>query len=317
MRPRFALRLLGVALLTWLASALYTVRWNPEIAFFRRADRLKQTWAEQLDRRFPHKVVVFGGSSCTVSIDGAGLLEHEQLPVLNLGLGAGMGAKVLTEYALQHTRPGDTVVMAMEPPLIAATLGVPALGVQFCYATGDTAVLRNLEGWSWPGTAMDLRPGGYHTFTLLGKLLLHQPLYRYRQSELQPGGWHRLELQRAFVPDEPTPLALVDEDRAWLAGLRDWCHRHEVRIAYSLPWAYAPAARAEAYRRRNAAFLLQVSRYLPVLKDPRLGVYTVRTGFADTEWHLIPAAAELRSKELAQQVRAWQCWSPAELGNFK
>ncbi len=46
--PRKAARLLGVAVATWAACALYTVRANPEIAFFRHCDAVKRLWAQKL-----------------------------------------------------------------------------------------------------------------------------------------------------------------------------------------------------------------------------------------------------------------------------
>ena len=90
--PWVALRLLTVAVLAWASSAAYALYLNPEIAFFKHGARLKHAWAEKLNREYTRKVVVFGGSSCGVSIDGERMLDHHGLPTVNMGLGAGMGA---------------------------------------------------------------------------------------------------------------------------------------------------------------------------------------------------------------------------------
>jgi hypothetical protein len=312
----FTLKLLGVALVAWLLSAIYTLRFNPEIAFFRRASELKHAWSLKLDQGFKQKVVVFGGSSCLVSIDGATLLAEKNLPVLNLGLGAGMGASVLTEYALSRTRPGDVLVMAMEPGLLTTALDKPALGVQFCYASDNCQLLKLNHPLAWISTSLDLRPSAYHVFTLIGKVALRQPLYRYRQDELQPCGWHRLDLQRDFQPDAPWQFRLSPDAIGLLGHLRNWCAEHKVRLAYSLPWAYATPLMAEAQRRVNATFLAELAEHLPVLKDPLLGVHTTRSDFADTMWHLRPEAAQARSRQFAQQVQQWSLWSKHELQEF-
>ena len=102
--PWWALQLLAVAVATWGGGTAYTLRWNPEISFFSRGDTLKREWAARLRTTHTNVFVVFGGSSCTTSVQPRRLLERHQLPVLNLGLHAGMGANVLARYALEALR---------------------------------------------------------------------------------------------------------------------------------------------------------------------------------------------------------------------
>ena len=45
-----------------------------------------------------------------------------------------MGATVLTESVLEHLRPGDTLIVSIEPGLLTAPLDQTALGVQFSFA---------------------------------------------------------------------------------------------------------------------------------------------------------------------------------------
>ena len=71
------------------------------------------------------KLVIYGGSSCLFGIDAERLLHTHQMPAVNLGRGAGMGASVLTLAALQYTRPGDTLVAALEPSLLTGSLEPP------------------------------------------------------------------------------------------------------------------------------------------------------------------------------------------------
>jgi len=52
---------------------------------------------------------------------------------------------------------------------------------------------------------------------------------------------------------------------------------------------------------------------MPVLKDPRLGSYSVKEHFADTPSHLVAASARLRTDELADQLQRRQFWTRAEL----
>jgi hypothetical protein len=99
----------------------------------------------------------------------------------------------------------------------------------------------------------------------------------------------------------------------YLRSLRDWCRDHEVRLAYSIPWGYTPPTELDQFRRENARFLLQVLEVIPVLRDPRLGAYSVREHFSDSVWHLTEEGAALRTDELARQLKDWDVWSRPEL----
>jgi len=100
------LLVLAIALVAWVAGAFYTLYLNPELAYDRHSLIVKKAWAEKLDREIANKIVVYGGSSCRTSIIGERMLREHDLAVLNLGLAAGMGAKLLTRYAFQFFTRG-------------------------------------------------------------------------------------------------------------------------------------------------------------------------------------------------------------------
>lgn len=315
--PWHALRLVTAGIVTWAVAAFYTLRINPEVAFFVHGARVKQAWVERLNATSQPKTVVFGGSSCTVTVDGERMERQHQLPTVNLGLGAGMGAQMLAEYAKAGVRQGDTLIVALEPLLLTEHLEVPSLGVQFAWAVGDRALkkLARRDSASFTGFSMllALRPGGYHVFTLLGKIAARQPLYRYAPSDFHASGWQEVTVQRAFTgPPERGP-ALTVEARALLQELRSWCESRGIRVAYALPWGSCTEAQKVTFQSANARFLRQVSDVLPVLKDARLGAYTERSEYADTFWHLTRPGAERRTDELAALIKAWSMWTPAEL----
>src|SRR5688572_19597514 len=129
--PWIAVQLICMALAAWFLGALYTLRVNPEIAFYRHGHAIKMKWAQKLESNYTNKIVVFGGSSCTTSIDGARMVELHRLPVVNLGLHGGMGARILTLYGLAHVRSGDTLIVALEPDLLTQPIVSEPLGAQF------------------------------------------------------------------------------------------------------------------------------------------------------------------------------------------
>ena len=308
-----ALQLLAVAVVTWAVGAAYTLRVNPEIAFFRRAHELKNQWAVGLSRERTNKAIVFGGSSCLTSIMPERLMERHGIVVANEGLGAGMGARVLTRYAFNLLEDGDTLIIALEPNLLSGAVELEPLGVQFALATGRPGLLRDSSGVNWPAALIDLRPGGYHVFTLLGKILLRQPLYRYSATEIEVGGWHNVAARRALGTPSVPSVKLSAAGREWLRMIRDECARRNVRVAVTMPWQFCASENLRSTQLANLRFLRDVAEVLPVLREPSLGAHAVREHFADTTMHPTADASALRTDELAGALKSWNLWSLLEM----
>lgn len=304
--PWQAVRLLTVALMAWTGCGFYSLHLHPEMMFLRHCARVKQNWKQSLEREHKSKVVIYGGSSCLTSVDGERMKKIHGLPVLNMGLHAGMGARVLTQYTLPTLNPGDTLIVALEPDLLTGSLRPPPLGVQFSFATKRSDALRYPEKIDWLGSLLALRPGSENIFTVLGKIVLHRPLHRYSIAEIHPSGWQEVVERRDFSVAPVAARELSIEAKELLRFIRDDCAKHEIPVAYSLPWSYCTNAEMDERQSRNRDFLKQIEEFLPVLNDPRLGVYSVREHFADTPWHLTAEGAALRTDELAEQISAWK-----------
>jgi hypothetical protein len=319
-RSRFPVRaalLLGIAAAVWGLSIIYTLYLNPEVRNWLEGAAIKSRWAEKMTREYGSKIVVYGGSSCAFSIDGQRMLDRHGLPTVNFGRSADIGTTVLTESVLAYVRPGDTLIVAVEPGLLTESSDVPALGVQFSCAMHHPEWVRHPHfdepGLNWFQVLAALRPGGYHTFTMLGKIARGGPLFRYRASDYRPSGWEQTEVRIKITGPPNYGTRLSDDARKLLGGLRAWCDQRHVRIAYSLPWCYTPPDKVESFQKRNVEFLLQVNDVIPVLKDAHLGVDTNLDHFADTEVHLTGPAAALRTDEFAGQIKNWEIWTAAAL----
>lgn len=315
--PWVAVRLAGVALVTWVAAAFYTLQGNPEVRHFRHTDAVKRAWALKMNREHGAKVVVYGGSSCEFSIDGERLLQRFQLPCVNLGRGAGIGSVVLTMAALEETKPGDTLIVALEPGLVTEPLDWPSLGVQFSLATGHRRWMTNplppAKPLSWFDTLLALRPGGAHTFTMLAKLARGQELYRYHVRDMRPSGFNQTPVRARIDGPPGHGVTIPPSSRAFLVSLAAWCQTNSVRVAYSLPWGYTPPDRVASFQKDNAKFLAQVAEIMPVLKDPKLGAFSEIERFADTVWHLDEEGAARRTDDFGRQLKNWEVWTVEEL----
>lgn len=298
------MQLVVAALAAWLVGAWYTVRLNPEVAFFSRVHEKKTGWIAEVPQT--NRVFFVGGSSCMTSIDPVRLRDTHGLNVVNLGLGAGMGAKYLGRYALDRVRRGDRLVISMEQGLLTGPIDWKSLGVQFAAANRLWSTIDEPGVWDMPHVLLTLRPGGYHTFTLLGKALLRQPWYRYQENEIRPGGWHEVAARRDVVSPGPGPTTLSPQARQWMRDVKTECDRLGVEVVYAVPWLYGDEAESEAMREANRKFLADVSAIIPVLQDPESGVHTVRSDYSDTQAHPTADGARLRTDRLAEIVKRWQ-----------
>lgn len=315
--PRLLL-VLAVAVGAWILSAVYTLLWNPEITLFKHAAEVKLGWSHRLDQQFTNKTVIFGGSSSTFSVDAGYALRAHRAPIANLALGAGMGAKVLTRFALPELRRGDTLLMMLEPGLLHSDLDPTQLGTQFSIAikkpayAHPSAQLTSAGELPWRNYLTALRPGGYHFFTLLGKLLRGQPLYRYTPADFDESG-HQQTSAKAPLVTPRGQVILSADSKAWLTKLRAHCAEAGVELIYALPWAFCPDTERDRLQKENAAFLLQVQEFMPVLREPRLGAHPVAAHFADTSFHLTKEGAVIRTSELITSLRSRSFWTASEL----
>ena len=310
--------LLATALAAWALSAIYSLYLNPEVVHYHQGDVIKRAWAAQMTREHGSKTIIYGGSSCEFSVDGERLLANFGEPVVNDGRHAGMGAVVLTESVLGELRRGDTLIVAIEPFLMTAPMdGEPALGVQFSVALHHPEwVLHPVVGAGKVDAfqaAMALRPGGYHVFTLLGKWMRGEPLYRYKLSDYHRSGWKQTAVRIPQTAGAGFGPHLSDGAQIMLTNLSRWCQTNGVRLAYSLPWCYCPPDQLRDFQLKNAEYLAQMTAFVPVLRDPTLGADPVATDFGDAALHPDEVGAAKRTDELGRELQQWDIWKRADL----
>jgi len=303
--PRLTLNLLLVAFVTSVAGATYALRFNPEMHFWRTVAERKLSWVEQMRAKHGHVIGVVGGSTTTFAID-AGMIEREYgLPVANLGLHAGVGAEACAGFGLASLQPGDTLIVSIEPGMLTGEdVGATSLATRLAYSLGKPAMLHWQKGESFTSRAADLtklQPGGGHVITMLGKLAMRMPLYRYSAENSLPGGLQVTDERRNFAGTptntiEDATISLSPEGAALITNIRQEAEQRGIRVVYILPWAYAPEHSAEIMRQANSHFLNQVAAIMPVIREPEKGVHTERQDFADSGQHLTLEAAGKRSR---------------------
>ena len=145
--------------------------------------------------------------------------------------------------------------------------------------------------------------------TMLGKLLLNQPLYRYSITDSRPGGLQVTSERRPFtlsmkLSDNPQRISLSSSGRKLLKTISDEAARRGLKVVYVLPWAYWPENTADRRRSANSTLLQQISEFMPVLREPNLGVHSAAQDFADSGQHLTAEAAAERSRIFSKTLQA-------------
>lgn len=316
--PRLLLRLLKTAFLTWVAAAIYTLYWNPEIEFHNGSRRIKAGGGGELRQRFGFRATIFaGGSSGLFSIDATRLSERHQRLAINYAMGAGLGPGVLAQAATSATGRGDTLVLAFEPFLLTEPMEPTAMGIQFSFAAWHPEWVTEprfaVPAVSWPSALLALRPGGYHCVTLLGKLITRRPLYRYQLGDVDSDGLALTDVRLPVTGPPEFADTLPPAATNLLASVAEWGRTNGVKLIYSLPWGYCPTNEVARVTRRNAKIVRQISAYIPALRDPALGVHTEAEDFSDSVWHLTRDAATRRTDILADLLKRGEYWTPEEL----
>ena len=305
------------SLVAWAGCAFYSLNLNPEIRFYRDLSKIQKRWADTLRSKTSSQHILIGGSSALFSVMPERAWNTHFVPLVNLGVAAGMQPQVMVLRALDYIHKGDTLIVALEPGLLTANEEMGTLGVQYAFAMGRSDWIcrpaLGLRRLSWGSAFLALRPGAYHIVTLAAKIVTQRPLYRYGLKDVSSGGWVSTE-SREFEDQPPRHgEKLAPQSVELLEALARLTSEREIKLMYALPWAYCPEDDLKKFRQENASFLLQIQRYMPILFDPRLGAIDKKCLFADTAWHLNDEGSRFRTDELVAQLKRQQMWKCSEL----
>lgn len=298
-----------LALAALVAAAVYCTRVHSEVRFCGQALQVKRAHCARLVQAARPRMILAGGSSCAFGLDPGLIQERLNVPAVNLGLHAGLGARVLVSLALREARPGDVFVLALEPTILCSDWEPTALGQQFSLSLGEPELLsepgKTVATMDVLHAGLALRPGARHCAVALARFVTRKPQGRYSLSEVHTNGWQQNDLRWDVHPFSHADWRLPAEAQRWLGYLRDRCASNQVTLVYSLPWAYVSEGRADEMRRRNSDLLVEISKIVPVLDEPEYGVLSDRTRFLDTEWHLDGEGARRRTSAFAVAYERW------------
>ncbi len=321
--PTLTMALAFVAMVGFAVGITYTLKFNPEVIFWKEISKRKLAYAESLHQQQGRIIGFAGGSSTAFGINTEMLTNEYGLPSVNLALHAGCGLEMLAGFSFSALRDGDTLIICFEPGLLKKSdISASALGRQVAFAIGrpEVVVVNDFKARDRVRNWGALRPGGYHAMTMFGKIVMGMPLYRYNLNDYREGGMlvtsERRPMPRSIKrPDlgESVDAELVntvpsDESIRFLELLRDEAENRGVKVFYLMPWAYVSDNQAAEERIYNMQFLRVIEKILPVIHEEELGVYSNAEHFADTALHLTEAGSNLRTEILAKSLKLNMDW---------
>lgn len=292
--------------------------WQIDNRYWGEALRISERYAGRLSGSHASRYVVFGGSTVRTSYIPSVFEREFGISLVNLGLHAGCGPDILAETAFRTIRPGDRVVVAVEPAFLVRETDVPPTsgGIDlFLWANGlsfKKGTFFTLSPFQAPGF---FRSSTRYNLLFLAKRILRRKPYRYTVAEnLHEDGWMEVSERRPIPFDASErplePLRLGAAGRSFLLRVKTECERRGCPVVCAFPPSLDgnPNARS-AY----ATLALDVLPVMPVVRDPLLGVNPNPGEFADTDHHPLRIGALRATRSLGKALAAGNCWDVASL----
>ena len=290
----------AIAGLTWSAGAIYNVYLGGELSWLRGMYQRKVALAQDIDQP---KLIVTGGSGAHYTINAQQMEAELGMPVINLGIDGPVGLDVILPSVLTQVNEGDTVLLIPEYLLLLDQDGLGERSGPFGWAIGKPG----LGGVPAKQVAQDLLVLGVPSLRAVikstGDLITLGRFSGYyddpltergdpTQDKYRQGEWWQLEIKD---PASDHAIARIEQ-------FKQEVEAQGGTLLLALPWVYAkPDAETMGNVAETAAALAEIA---PLLYDlETLNVQSDSDLFADTHYHLLEPARNLRSEELVQQLR--------------
>ncbi len=287
--------------LAWGAGFIYNVNLGGEAYWLKRLYQNKVAIAAETNEP---KLIVTGGSGAHYTLNSDLLSQAINMPVVNLGIDGPVGLDVILPSVLETVKPGDVVLLIPEylilldedgfgpkSGLFGVVIGEPGLGgvppKQLALETFQLGIpsLR----WSVK-SVVDLAEEGRFTGYYDGPLTERgDPT----ETKLREGEWWPLEIDQSISPHA---LARIEQ-------FKDEVEAKGGALILSVPWVYGDVEDEQTPEsvQQTAEALADIA---PTLVDEEtLNIQATPELFADTHYHLTPKGREVRSQQLARQLK--------------
>ncbi|MGB3294917.1 MAG: hypothetical protein WBB01_18190 [Phormidesmis sp.] len=301
MKPPKILSWVAVAGLAWGAGFVYNVYMGGEAHWLKGLYENKVAIAA--DTTDP-KLIVTGGSGAHYTINSDLLSQELGMPVVNLGIDGPVGLDVILSSVLETVNPGDTVLLIPEylilldedgygpkSGLFGVAIGKPGIGGVPAKQLALETFQLGIPSLRWTvKSAVDLSEEGRFTGYYDGPLTERGDPTETKQRE---GDWWPLRIRDAASPHA---LQRIDQFKAEVEAKGG-------ELILSIPWVYGDV-NDERTLKAVQQTVDDLSKIAPLVVDKEtLNIQDGPALFADTHYHLKPEGREIRSEQLARQLK--------------
>ena len=288
----------GVA---WSAGYVYNVYYGGELSWLRAMYEQKLAIAAQVEA--PRRLLITGGSGAHYTLNSELIEAGLGMPVVNLGIDGPVGLDVILPSILEQVQPGDIVLLIPEYLLLLDEDGFGDRSGSFGVAIGEPG----LGGVPPQQLVQDVLLLGIPSLRSLAKsgvdLVTKGELTGYYSDPLTErgdptvdkdriGDWWQLKLKSPVTSHALRRIAQFQEEVEARGGT----------LVLSLPWFYGSMDEQTVASVRKTA--QQLEGIAPTIYDRQsLNIKTDSSLFADTHYHLLPKARNLRARELVEQLQ--------------
>ncbi|MBE9009078.1 hypothetical protein IQ250_02530 [Pseudanabaenaceae cyanobacterium LEGE 13415] len=281
-----------------IGTAVNAVFNQTEVNWLVSIYRQKKALSEQIQA--PRRILLVGGSATHFGVNAAQIEQNLKMPVVNLGLHAGLGLDAICAIAKEQVRPGDLVVLLPEYRILANPDGdhnkvmTQLFGIQI----GDYQI-----GESDPKQQVNKA-------LLIGSLGINSTIQLLQPRSTGQSGYSTELSARGDALKLPTGKVRIDQvdekvsaySFQQLKAFRQQVEAKGGRLVFGLPWRFAQAdSNSKAIAQAVVDTLAQIA---PVIYDRRsLNLKTDPQLFGDTPYHLSNQGRLLRSREMTQQLK--------------
>ena len=296
----------------WALSVTISLFGHPEVNFWTSLIHQKVKLAERLrSEKTDPLIFIGGGSSTSFSIHPDVLSEQTGLPAINMGGSGALGYRYLVNLAFSKAEAGDIVILHMAPEsLTQIRQPTKALGIRVALRQSHLPLAEGNDFLSpspldLGDILLALRPGTKFLGTLTAKFLSGRPPYAYSLNNYQngiltiPNGGPTKDIEEF----SPASKKFTEQTAHTLREISNYANSRKIRVFFTLPWECFKREACPAMRSEHQEYLKQVERYMPVLRDPKLGAHDRPEDFLDTGFHMTLEAGKERSIRLAQSLR--------------
>ena len=287
--------------IAWSLGFVYNVIYGGELSWLRAMYFQKIARAESIEEN--RRLIVTGGSGAHYTINSHIIEQGLGIPVVNLGLDGPIGLDVILPSVIDQIRPGDIVLLIPEYLILLDDDGFGDRSGSFGVAIGKPG----LGGIPAKQLMQDVLLLGIPTLraaakssvdlTTKGKMTGYysDPVNEYGDPTTvkeRVGKWWQLPINQ--------PISRHAAER--IGEFRQEVEAKGGKLILSLPWVYGKtSAKTQANVQKTSQVLAKIA---PLIYEPEsLNIKTDSSLFADTHYHLLPKAREMRAKELVEQLK--------------